>query len=97
MSEFWDCEEPKPFRLMASEYAEWRTFKRWLRRHLSEIEANPDYNYDKEARGKYESNLDICLGDFDKKAVINTDMAIFKWNNKIFMSESEIKDLPDFE
>jgi hypothetical protein len=46
IEEFWTCEEPKPFRLMTSEYAEWRKFKRWLRRHLGDIEAHPEFDYD---------------------------------------------------
>lgn len=31
-NEFWALEEPKPFRLMASEQSDWRKFKRWMRR-----------------------------------------------------------------
>lgn len=34
IEEFWNCEEPMQFRLMAGEQADWRKFKRWLRKHL---------------------------------------------------------------
>jgi hypothetical protein len=51
IEEFWAGEEPVQFRLMASDHSEWRTFKRWLRRHLNSIEANPDFDYDTEALG----------------------------------------------
>jgi len=62
---------------------------------LVKIENDPDFDYDKQALLRFESELDISLGDFDKKEEINTDMAIFKWSNKIFMSEEEIKDLTE--
>jgi hypothetical protein len=38
IKEFWECEEPKPFRLLASEHADVRKFKRWMRNHLAKIE-----------------------------------------------------------
>jgi hypothetical protein len=62
---------------------------------LAKIEGNPDYDYDKEALAKYEPGLDICLGDFSKKEEIYTDMAIFKWNNQMYMTEKEKKELPE--
>jgi hypothetical protein len=34
ITEFWALEEPEEFRLLAGEQAEWRKFKRWLRKHL---------------------------------------------------------------
>ena len=95
IEEFWECEEPKPFRLVTSEHADVRKFKRWLRNHLAKIESNPDFDYDKEALAKFEPGLDISLGDFDKREEINTDMAIFKWSNQMYMTEQEIKDLPE--
>ena len=95
--EFWALEEPKPFRLMASEQADWRKFKRWLRKHLAKVEQDPDYDYDTEALSKYQDSVDLCLGDFDKKGHINTDMAIFKYSNLEFMTEDEIKKLTDIQ
>jgi hypothetical protein len=95
IEEFWTSDEPKPFRLLASDQADVRKFKRWLRYHLAKVEADPSFDYDKEALSKFEPGLDICLGDYDKKEEINTDMAIFKWNNQMYMTEKEIKDLPE--
>ena len=95
IEEFWSCEEPKEFRLLCSDHAEWRKFKRWLRYHLNKIENTPDYDYDAECLAKYQDSLDICLGDYDKKEEINTEMAIFKYSNQMFMTEQELKDLPD--
>ena len=34
IDEFWATEEPRPFRLLASEQADWRKFRRWIRKHL---------------------------------------------------------------
>ena len=62
---------------------------------MVKIENDLDFDYDKEALAKFEPELDISLGDFDKKEEINTDMAIFKWSNKMYMSEEEIKNLTD--
>ena len=40
--------------------------------------------------------MDICLGDdYEKKEEVNTKMAVYTWNNTIFMSEKEIKSLPE--
>ena len=93
IEEFWTSDEPQEFRLLASEQADWRKFKRWLRRHLSKVEGS-DFDFDKDALEK-NSDLDICLGDYDKKGVVNTEMAIFKWNNTIFMSADELKNTPE--
>ena len=64
IDEFWATEEPKQFRLMASEQSDWRTFKRWLRKHLASIEQNPEFDYDTEALCLHEPTMDICLGDY---------------------------------
>lgn len=95
IEEFWNCEEPRPFRLLASDHADWRKFKRWFRNHLNRIENTPEFDYDTEALAKFDSVLDISLGDFDKKEEINTEMAIFKWSNQIYMTEKELKDLSE--
>lgn len=86
--------EPMPFRLLAAEQANWRQFRRWLIQHLRKIE-HSDYDYDRDCLNKFDSELDICIGDFDKKGHINTEMAIFSWDNTIFMTEDEIKKLPE--
>jgi len=94
IEEFWNSEEPMEFRLVASEQADWRKFKRWLMNHLRKIEGS-EFDYDKECLSVHEASLDICTGDFDKKGEVNTDMAIYKWTNTIFMSEEEAKAVPD--
>ena len=96
IEEFWACEEPKPFRLIASDHADWRKFKRWLRVHLRKIEQDPSYDYDKEALSKFEPGLDIYLGDdYEKHEEPNTDMAIFKYSNLDFLTEKELAELPE--
>ena len=76
VDEFWELETPIEFRLLAGEQADWRKFKRWLNRHLSSIEGS-NFDYDTECMAKHESTLDICMGDFDKKDAVNTEMAVF--------------------
>ena len=39
--------------------------------------------------------MDISLGDYDEKAVINTEMAIFKWTNRQYMTDEEYNALPE--
>jgi len=52
VDEFWASEEPVSFRLMASEQADHRKFKRWLLKHLREVEGT-DYDYDRECLEKF--------------------------------------------
>ena len=92
--EFWKSEEPKEFRLMAGEQADWKRFKRWLRKHLQSIEGT-DYDYDTECMAKHGDVMDICIGDYDKKDPVNTSMAVFNWTNKIYMTPEEYAGLAD--
>lgn len=95
VEEFWDSETPARFRLLAGEQADWRTFKRWLFKHLRQIEAQPDYDYDKIASEMFEADLDICLGDYDEKGTVNTEMAIFNYDSSMFYTKKEIDAMPD--
>ena len=94
-TEFWDSETPQTFRLLAGDEADWRKFKRWLLRTLRDIEAQPGYDYDTAALEACKSEIDLCLGDFDEKGVVNTEMAIHKYDQSIFMTKEEIDALPD--
>lgn len=93
--EFWLSDDPVEFKLLCNDLADWRKFRRWLRRHLRMIEENPEFDYDKECLELWEENMDICLGDFEKESEINTEMGAFKWNNGLFMSKEEIDKLPE--
>ena len=90
---FWEIEEPIEFRLLAGEQADWRKFKRWFNRHLRGIEGS-NFDYDTECMAKHEDTLDICMGDYDKKDKVQTEMAVFQWNNTMFMSKEEIEKMP---
>lgn len=96
IEEFWASEDPKPFRLLASEAADYRKFRRWLRNHLRMVDAS-GFDFDAVAMETFrnDKDLDVCLGDYDIKEEVNTEMAIFKWNNKVYMSEEEIKKLTE--
>ena len=93
--EFWASETPTRFRLLAGEQADWRTFKRWLFRHLRQIESQPDYDYDKIAMDMFGKDLDICLGDYDQKGTVNTEMAIFNFDAGMYYNKKEIAAMPD--
>lgn len=47
IEEFWALDEQKPFRLLCSEQADVRKFKRWFRNHMAKIESDADFDYDK--------------------------------------------------
>jgi hypothetical protein len=56
--------------LTADDQSEWRKFKRWL---LIEIKKAKDRteSYEEMALRLHKDELDICLGDFDEKGVVN--------------------------
>ena len=39
---------------------------------------------------KYADQKDICVGDFEEKGTLNHEMAIYKWDASIYMTEEEI-------
>lgn len=93
--EFWELETPIEFRVLCSNKADWRKFRKWLRRHLHLIELDPEFDFDKMALEKYADEKDICVGDFSEKGKLNHEMAIYKWDASIYMTEEEIAALPE--
>ena len=83
------------FRVICSEKAEWRKFRKWLFRHLRMMEADPDFDFDKIALEKYADQKDISIGNFEEKGKLNHEMAIYKWDASIYMTEEEIAALPE--
>ena len=65
----------------------------WLRKVLAEVaEKGKDYKpYGEQAAEKFGSEIDICLGNYDEKGVVNSDIAIFKYDYSFFMTPEEIK------
>lgn len=43
---------------------------------------------------KHGSSIDICLGDWEEKGVLNRDMAVHKLDASQFMTKAELKDYP---
>ena len=43
---------------------------------------------------KYRKEFDISSGDFNEKGVVNHDVAIFKYDWTYFLTEDELKKLP---
>ena len=44
-------------------------------------------SYDERVNEKYDSEIDLCHGEFDKPGKINTSMAVHKWDYTFFMPE----------
>lgn len=51
-------------------------------------------SFEEEIMAKYGKKIDICLGDWNEKGVINRDMACHKLDCTQFMTEGEIKEYP---
>lgn len=43
------------------------------------------------AKSTFDKELDICMGNYDEKGVINTQMAIFNWDYTYFMTKDDLK------
>ena len=90
VDEFWSGTEPVEFRLVCDDQADHRKFRRWLRKKV-EGAKDLDQSYDERVREKYDSELDICHGEYEKEGIINTKMAVHKWDFTYFMTEEERK------
>lgn len=93
VEEFWTSTEPKEFKLTADEYADKRRFRRWFNAMLRQgVEA--EQSAEERILAKYASKIDICMGNFEEKGVINTEMAVHKLDVSQFMTEEELKEYP---
>lgn len=89
VKEFWESTVPAEFKLYATDSADWRKFKLWLKKVVNESAEKEHFN-DKVKR-KFENEIDICLGDYDKVGKVNTDVAVHKWDFTHFMTEDDLK------
>jgi hypothetical protein len=95
VQEFWECTEPKEFKLSCQDQADFRKFRVWIRKILADA-ANSDKSFDQDAKEKFASEIDICLGDdYAAKGKINTDIAVFKYDYSFFMNAEELKKKKD--
>ena len=94
IEEFWTSMELKPFKLYCNEYADYRKFRRWLRIQVFGAE-NKAISYEEEARARFIKEFDICMGNYEEAGVVNTEMAVFKWDYTYFMTKDEIKALKE--
>lgn len=93
IQEFWESEEPKEFKLSADDQAQYRKFKRWLRKHL-DVHGLPDAKpFDQIQAEKFKDEVQIHLGDYKEPSVINTKMAVHQWDFTYFLNEEELKKL----
>ena len=93
MQEFWESDEPYEFRLTADEKSDVGRFKRWFRAQLRKGSLT-DEDFETKIMAKYRDRIDICLGDWDEKGVINTDIAVHKLDASQYMTKQELKEYP---
>ena len=92
MQEFWESTEPHSFKMTADDQSAWRKFRRWF---LIEIEKSKTRteSYEEMALRKHADEIDISMGNFKEKGVINQkNIACFKWDFTYFMTESQLAD-----
>lgn len=92
--EFWSLTEPKTLKIFCNEHADWRKFKTWLKKTVYESEKK-EISYDEEARRKFDSEIDVCLGEYDQVGKVHRDIAIFKWDYSYFMNKEDLKKLKE--
>ena len=94
VEEFWTSEEPKEFRLVADDQADWKKFRRWVRREIANREKLGG-EIDAEVEAKYGAEVNICTGNWETKARMETDPACFKYDYTYHLSKDELKALKD--
>merc|ERR1712060_175378 len=67
-----------------------RKFRRWLREKVAGAE-DLAQSLDERVSEKYDSEIDLCHGEWDKPGVINTKMAVHQWDFTYHMTEEELK------
>lgn len=90
IQEFWTSTEPKEFKLATYKHAEWRKFRRWLRRQLESVSSD-SLSFMEINEPKYLPELDVCHGDWDTKYTVNTEMIAHKYDWTYHMSPEELK------
>lgn len=75
--------------MACDDQADWKKFKRWLRRELSKAGECEDFSSKNEAI--YGSEVGISHGDWNEKAKFTTEMAVFNYDFTYFMSKDELK------
>lgn len=100
LEEFWTSEEPKPFRFVADDKAEWRKFVRWLRKEIEHREKIGG-SYEQDALDKFGHEFDISHGEWDVKGKVNHDnIAVLQYDWTHHLTKAELKavkkeDLPE--
>lgn len=90
VQEFWESTEPKEFKLTADDQSEWRKFKRWVMLEIRKAKERTE-SYEEMALRKHKSELDVCLGDYSERGVVNhNEIACFKYDFTWFMTEPQL-------
>ena len=98
VEEFWASDKVFEFRLVCDDQADHRKFRRWLKFKVADG-AEMEKGFDERVREKYDPEIDLCHGEWDKPGVINTSMAVHNWDFTHFMTPEELEsfkgDMPD--
>lgn len=100
LEEFWESEEPKPFRFIADDKGEWRKFVRYLRKDIERRETMGG-SYEEESLEKFGHEFDISHGEWEKQGKINSDnIAVLHYDWTHHLTKAELKaikkeDLPE--
>ena len=76
IKEFWDSWDLKEFRLVCDDQAQYRKFKRWITREMQKADPDKLTSYDDECLALHREATGVCLGDWNEKGVINTDIGV---------------------
>ena len=93
VDDFWNSEEPAEFKMACDQHADFGKFRRWFKAQLKRGETM-EKSFEDQILEKYAAEIDICMGDWDEKGVINRQMAVHKLDCTQFMSKEENKDYP---
>jgi hypothetical protein len=89
--EFWTSTEPHSFKLLSDDQSEWRKFRRWMMLEIKKAKERTE-SYEEMALRKHKHELDVCVGDFDEKGVVNhTNIACFKYDFTDFMTQPQLE------
>jgi hypothetical protein len=83
--EFWASEEEFNFRIVCSDYAEFRKFKKWVIAKVESVKGKESYEEAvKRSYGEFET-----YDNYDKKYELRRDPAVFKFNRSYFLDAGE--------
>ena len=94
LEDFWLSEEPQELKLACDDQADWKKFRRWLRKTVADREKLGG-DFTSECEAKYGKEVGICHGDFAEVGVLETNPAAFNYDFTYHMTKDELKAFKD--